>query len=200
VGLGSRVQSVQSDFRQGSFDPTNGPLDLAIEGEGFFQVIDPGTGEILYTRAGNFTKNDQGQMVLASAGIGRFLEPSIAFPPDVTDIVISPDGRVDIRTAGNPNLQEFGAIQLARFVNPEGLIKIGENLYAKSTASGDEIIGDPGKEGFGRVRQRTLELSNVEPVKELIDLITTQRAFELNSEAVHAGDQILQLIANLRRF
>ncbi|MBI1900471.1 MAG: flagellar basal-body rod protein FlgG [Planctomycetia bacterium] len=200
VGLGSRVQSVQSDFRQGSFDPTNGPLDLAIEGEGFFQVVDPGTGEILYTRAGNFTRNVAGQVVLASAGIGRILEPPFSLTEDVTDVVISPDGRVDVRLAGNPALSNAGQIQLSRFINPEGLIKIGENLYAASDASGPATPGLPGQSGYGHVRQRTLELSNVEPVKELIDLITTQRAFELNSEAIHAGDQILQLIANLRRF
>lgn len=200
IGLGTRVQSVETDFRQGSFDPTNGPLDLAIEGEGFFQVIDPATGETQYTRAGNFTRNSVGQVVTDSAGIGRLLEPAITIPEDATDILIGVEGRVDIRQAGSQNLNNVGNITLVRFINPQGLIKLGDNLYAATDSSGAPIEGTPGTNGFGRIRQRTLELSNVEPVKELIDLITTQRAFELNSQAVQAGDQVLQLLANLRRF
>ncbi|GIW94989.1 MAG: flagellar basal-body rod protein FlgG [Pirellulaceae bacterium] len=199
VGLGSRVQGIQTDFRQGAFQPTGKATDLAIEGNGFFQVQDAATGQILYTRAGNFDINEQGQLVLASAQTGRLLEPNITIPTDATDIVVQPDGNVLYRQAGNSTLQQAGQIQLAVFINPDGLLKLGENLYAATDASGQPIVGTPGTDGLGVIRQNALEASNVEPVQELIDLITTQRSFELNSQAVQAGDQILQIISNLRR-
>jgi flagellar basal-body rod protein FlgG len=199
-GLGTKVSSTQTDHRQGNLDPTNRQLDWAIEGEGFFQVTDPGTGVILYTRAGNFDKNTVGQIVLGSADLGRLLEPPISIPPDATEIAVSPQGVVSVKQFGNPQLQQVGTLQLVRFVNPDGLLKLGENLYAESEASGQALIGNPGTDGLGLIRQGALELSNVEPVRELIDLITTQRSFELNSEAIKAGDQMLQLVANLRRF
>jgi flagellar basal-body rod protein FlgG len=200
IGLGSRVQSTQTNFTQGAFQVTNGQLDVAIEGKGFFQVQDGATGQILYTRAGNFSTNSNGQVVLGSASDGRLVEPAITIPPDATNIVIGSDGTVMVQQFGSPQLQNAGQIQLAMFVNPEGLLKIGENLYQPTDASGPETVGNPGTNGIGVVRQNALEASNVEPVQELIDLITTQRAFELNSQAVQAGDQILQLVSNLRRF
>mgnify|MGYP001033813030 CR=1 FL=1 len=200
VGLGTRVSSTQTEFRQGSFDTTNKELDWAIEGKGFFQVLDPGTGEILYTRAGTFDLNNNGQIVMASAGIGRLLEPPVVIPQDATHIEVSPQGVISVKQPGNPQLQPLGTLQLAQFVNPDGLVKLGENLYAESAASGPPQLGNPGQDGLGLVRQGMLEQSNVEPVRELIDLITTQRSFELNSQAVQAGDQLLQLVANLRRF
>ncbi len=200
VGLGSRVSSVQSEFRQGALDTTNNPLDIAIEGDGFFQVLDPATSEILYTRAGNFDRNAVGQIVTGSAGIGRLLQPNVTIPQNATNVAISPEGIVSVQQAGSQNLQQLGTIQLVRFINPDGLLKIGENLYRQTDASGQALIGNPGQNGIGVLRQGTLELSNVEPVRELIDLITTQRAFELNSQAVQAGDQVLQLLSNLRRF
>jgi len=200
VGLGSRVTSTQSDFRQGTIDTTNKDLDLAIEGAGFFQVRDPLTQQILYTRAGNFSLNADGQIVLSSAGIGRLIEPAIQVPPETVKIEVSPQGIVGYLTQDNPNLQQAGNIELAQFANPEGLLKLGENLYAPTDASGQAIVGQPGAAGLGQVRKGALEQSNVEPVRELIDLITTQRAFEMNSQAVQAADQMLQLVANLRRF
>jgi len=198
VGLGSRVSSVQSDFRQGSFAQTGGKLDIAIAGDGFFQVRDP-SGETRYTRAGNFSINANNQLVLGSAQTGRVLDPPITFSgePDANQITISPGGIVSIRE--DETFIEVGQIELATFVNPQGLLKMGENLYAVTEASNVPTLGTPGEQGFGQLRQNFLELSNVEPVQELIDLITTQRAFELNSQAVQAGDQVLQLIANLRR-
>jgi flagellar basal-body rod protein FlgG len=200
VGLGVRVQSTQTDFKQGAFSITDNQLDVAIEGNGFYQVTDPATNQILYTRAGNFSLNANGQIVVGSAGIGRLLEPAITVPPDTVGVSISPDGVVSVQQFGNPQLQQVGQLQLARFVNPEGLLKLGENLYKESVASGTAVLANPGVDGNGQLRQGVLELSNVEPVNELIDLITTQRAFELNSQTVQAGDQILQLVANLRRF
>jgi flagellar basal-body rod protein FlgG len=198
IGLGSRVSSVQTDFRQGAFKQTNGVLDLAIEGRGFFKVTDP-SGEVLYTRSGNFSLNANGQMVLGSASTGRLIEPPIVIPNDAQGIVISADGKVQVQQFNNPNLTQVGTIELINFVNPEGLLKRGENLYSETNSSGAAQTGVAGQNGFGLIRQNSLEASNVEPVSELIDLITTQRGFELNSQVVQAGDQVMQLVANLRR-
>jgi flagellar basal-body rod protein FlgG len=198
VGLGTRVSSTQSNHEQGAFETTSNQLDFAIEGDGFFQVQGPG-GVTYYTRAGNFGLNATGQLVLGSANNGYLLEPNVTIPPEATDVVVSADGQVQIRTQDSPNLQTVSTLQLAKFVNPDGLLKLGDNLYQKTDASGDETLGNPGSQGYGNVRQGFLESSNVEPVTELIDLITTQRAFELNSQVVQAGDQIMQIVANLRR-
>jgi flagellar basal-body rod protein FlgG len=199
IGLGSRVSSTQTDFEQGAFQITNRPLDIAVEGAGLFQVLDP-NGQTLYTRAGNFSVNANGALVVGSAQTGRLVEPQISIPQDTTGIVISSDGVVSVRQAGQAQLSQVGQMQLATFQNPQGLLKLGENLYSETDASGAAITGNPGTNGLGLIRQNALEASNVEPVQELIDLITTQRAFELNSQAIQAGDQILQLVANLRRF
>jgi flagellar basal-body rod protein FlgG len=199
TGLGARVSSVQTDYNQGSFQQTGKQLDVAIEGNGFFQVTDP-TGQIFYTRAGNLNLNANGQLVMGSASTGRLIEPQIIIPPDATAINISPEGIVEVQQANNVQLQQVGQLQTVQFVNPDGLQKLGENLYRETTASGTATPGNPGVNGLGLLRQGALEASNVQPVQELIDLITTQRAFELNSQAVQAGDQILQQVANLRRF
>jgi flagellar basal-body rod protein FlgG len=199
VGLGSRVQSIQTDQRQGAFQDTGNALDVAIEGHGYFVATDPVTNETVYTRAGNFSVNNQGQLVISSAQLGRLVEPNITLPQDATNVSISTDGQVYVFTQGQPTAQSVGQLQIATFVNPEGLIKKGENLYIQSDASGDPQVNQPGQNGAGLLRSTMLEASNVNPVTELIDLITTQRSFELNSQAIQAGDQILQLIANLRR-
>ncbi len=198
IGLGSRVSSVQTDFRQGAFQLTGNELDVAIEGEGFFKVLEP-NGDFVYTRAGNFSVNANGDLVMGSASTGRLLDPPINIPPDTMAISISAEGKVSVRQPGNSQLQQVGDIALSTFINPEGLLKLGENLYAETDASGPSQEGVPGQDGRGLVRQNALEASNVEPVRELIDLITTQRAFEINSQAVQVGDQMMQLVANLRR-
>ena len=198
IGMGSRVSSTQTEFKQGSFQQTGRELDVAIEGRGFFQVDDP-SGQTFYTRAGNFSVNSNGNLVCGSASMGRLLQPNITIPNDTLAISISDQGVVAVRQPGNPQLSNVGTIQLATFVNPEGLLKLGENLYAQTDSSGAPIQGTPGQNGIGVLRQTALEASNVEPVNELIDLITTQRAFELNSQAIQAGDQIMQLVANMRR-
>jgi flagellar basal-body rod protein FlgG len=198
VGLGSRVSSIQTEFRQGAFQVTERPLDVAIEGPGFFQVLDP-SGDILYTRSGNFSINANGQLVMGSANTGRLLEPSIIIPEDAVAVSISAEGVVSVRQPGSPELSSLGNIELVTFINPEGMLKLGENLFAETNASGSPITGTPGQEGIGLLRQGALEASNVEPVRELIDLITTQRSFELNSQAIQVGDEIMQLVANLRR-
>jgi flagellar basal-body rod protein FlgG len=198
VGLGTRVSSTQSNHEQGAFETTNNQLDLAIEGDGFFRVQNP-NGDYYYTRAGNFGLNAEGTIVLGSANIGYVLEPQIQIPQDATDVLVTADGQVQVRTQSSPTLQTVAQLDLAKFVNPDGLLKLGDNLYQQTDASGEPQVGNPGQEGFGNVRQGFLEASNVEPVTELIDLITTQRAFELNSQVVQAGDQIMQIVANLRR-
>ena len=200
VGLGSRVQSTQGDFSQGAFSTTNNQLDVAIDGPGFFVVIDPTTAQNLYTRAGNFSINSNGQLVVGSATTGRVVSPAIQFPQDVINISISPAGNVLAQQSSSTTFSQVGQLQLARFINPQGLLKLGENLYQETQASGPVNLTTPGQLGTGQLQQSTLELSNVDPVTELVDLITTQRSFELNSQAVQAGDQLLQLVANLRRF
>ncbi len=199
VGLGTRVSSTQTNHGQGAMQVTNNPLDFAVEGLGFFQVTDP-AGGFLYTRAGNFGINAQNQLVLGSAQAGRVLDPGINIPQEATDVVVTTDGQVQYRTSTDPTLQNAGQIQIATFVNPDGLLKLGDNLFKQTDASGQPQQLNPGQNGAGLVRQGALEASNVEPVQELIDLITTQRAFELNSQVVQAGDQIMQVAANLRRF
>ncbi len=199
IGLGTRVQSTTKDFRQGSMQQTGRELDVAIEGPGFFQVTDPQTGGFMYTRSGNLDKNADGMLVIGSAQTGRLLDPQINIPPEATAIQIGSNGQVFVRQPGQTELTQVGQLQIATFINPDGLLKVGENLYQQTDASSQATLGLPGQNGLGVLRQGNLEASNVEPVAELIDLITTQRGFELNSQAVQAGDQILQQINNLRR-
>ncbi|MEM6689362.1 MAG: flagellar basal-body rod protein FlgG [Planctomycetota bacterium] len=200
VGLGVRIQSTQTDQRQGTLQATGRELDIAIQGRGFLRTLDPSTQLPMYTRAGNLDINANGALVVGSAQTGRLLDPPINIPQDATAISISPNGEVLVRVPGQVELASQGQIQMAQFINPDGLEKVGENMYLPTDASGAEQVGNPGNQGLGVLRQNSLEASNVEPVQELIDLITTQRAFELNSQAVQAGDEIMQNISNLRRF
>lgn len=200
VGLGTRTQGTQLDFTQGTFNLTNNPLDLAIEGDGFFQVIDPTTNNFLYTRAGNFSVNSNGLLVVGSAQTGRLVQPQISLPITTQGIVVSAEGNVSIQQFGQTQFTQVGQLQLAKFMNPQGLLQMGENLFQETLSSGAAIFGQAGTNGLGTIRQGQLEQSNVDPVNELIDLIQTQRAFELNSQSVQAGDQMLQLVNNLRRF
>ena len=199
IGLGSRVQSVQTSQQQGAFQVTNGQYDIAVEGPGFFQVTDPTSGQTLYTRAGNFSLNAKNELVLGSASSGKLLFPPITLSEGDTNFTVAPDGQVSVTQIGSTQPTPVAQIQLAAFPNPEGLLKLGDNLYAETSASGTGTPNNPNTNGLGQLRQGALEASNVEPVQELIDLITTQRSFELNSQAIQAGDQILQLISNLRR-
>lgn len=198
VGTGVRVQSTELDMQQGSLLSTGKQLDLAIVGDGFFQVNDG--SQFLYTRAGNFSVNANGEIVLASADRGRPLEPAITIPQDTLQITISSDGIVSVLQQGQTQLNQIGQIQLARFINPQGLLQMGQNLYAQTTGSGNPLTSTPGQNALGTIRQNFLEASNVEPVRELVDMITTQRTFELNSQAIQVADQSWQLVNNLRRF
>lgn len=197
VGLGTRVSSTQTNHTQGAMQTTDNPLDFAIEGDGFFRVTTSNGN--FYTRTGNFGVNAQGQLVLGSAHTGWVLDPPINIPEEAVDVVVNPNGEVQYRTTDQPTLQTAGQVTLSTFINPDGLLKLGDNLYQETAASGPPTEGNPGTPGFGVIQQGALEASNVEPVQELIDLITTQRAFELNSQVVQAGDQIMQVAANIRR-
>jgi flagellar basal-body rod protein FlgG len=200
VGLGTNVSGTQLNFTQGGMDITNQKLDLAIQGDGFFQVNtwEGGQTILAYTRAGNFSLNANGQIVLANSE-GSILEPAITIEQDVQEIQISSGGQILIRQQGQTNFTQAGQIQLARFINPAGLKTIGKNLYLATDASGSPIVANPTESGLGQIQQGAVELSNVDPVRELVDLIQTQRYFELNSQAVRATDETLQLISNLRR-
>ncbi len=201
IGLGVKVSGTKIDFEQGPARATDRELDLMIVGKGFFQVeIDDDVGDgIGYTRAGNFTLNEDGEIVLATDQ-GRRLIPNITVPEDALAISVSTDGVVSVDLPGQVDPVVLDTIQLSTFINPCGLKQIGENLYLPSAASGDPLVGDPVEDGRGEIQQGFLEASNVEPVKELVDLIRTQRAFELNSQSIQAADEVLQEIANLRRF
>ena len=201
VGLGVQVSGTQLNFEQGSLDTTYQPLDVAIEGDGFFQVqaVIDGQEQTVYSRAGNFLRNANGEIVLGNS-IGARLEPSITLPQDTVDVQIGQTGLVQVRAAGATTLQDVGQIQLARFINPSGLKQLGKNLYQQTDGSGPPIQANPGQDGTGQIRQGALELSNVDPVRELVELIHTQRSFELNSQAIQSADQTLQTVNNLRRF
>lgn len=201
VGLGTRISGTQINFEQGPAIATARELDLLIDGEGFFQVeVEDDTGEgIAYTRAGNFVLNAEGEIVLATDQ-GRRLIPNIQVDENTISITISADGTVSALVAGDTEPTEIGRIELANFINPAGLRQIGENLFIPTAASGEPQVGDPLEDGRGGIRQGFLEGSNVDPVVELVNLIKTQRAFELNSQSIQAADEALQTIGRLRRF
>jgi flagellar basal-body rod protein FlgG len=200
TGYGTRVSGTQLNMAQGSAITTGRPYDVYIEGDGFFQLkVAPGQGDGLgYTRTGNFFTNDKGELVL-NGSAGYKLDPAITIPANATQVTIGPDGSVEALAPGNTTPQRVGQIQLARFPNPEGLIQIGGNVFQRSDASGTPVLTNPGQEGAGTLRQSSLETSNVDPVSELVELIKTQRTFELNSQSIQAADQMLQQISNLRR-
>ncbi|MFK7960574.1 MAG: flagellar basal-body rod protein FlgG [Phycisphaerales bacterium] len=201
VGLGTKISGTQIDFAQGGIRPTERPFDFNITGEGFFQVeVDTETSEtgLAYTRAGNFARNADGELVLATDQ-GRRLDPPIVVPENASGIDIRSDGTV-VAQIGGAEPEELGQIELAKFVNPTGLRQVGENLYAPSAASGAAVTGPAGTNGTGTVSNGALEGSNVNPVNELVGLILTQRAFELNSQSIQAADEVLRTAGQLRSF
>ncbi|MFG0256689.1 MAG: flagellar basal-body rod protein FlgG [Phycisphaerales bacterium JB043] len=201
VGLGTKVAGTQLSFTQGAPQSTGNDLDLMIEGRGFFQVqvdAERAAGGLAYTRAGAFAKNADGDIVLAS-GDGRILEPQITIPDDAVKVEIMQSGEVWIQVNGENQPQQIGQLEIAGFVNPSGLEQVGENLFIETAASGPPITGVPGETGLGIIQQRFLEASNVDPTIELIGLIKTQRAFEMNSQSIRASDDILRNVAQLNR-
>jgi flagellar basal-body rod protein FlgG len=194
IGLGTRASASEVLQIQGDFDNTGNSLDLAIQGNGFFQVMQT-NGETAYTRGGNFQLNQQGNVVTSS---GDPIEPSITIPSAATAISVGSDGTVTVTMPGQTNSQQVGVIQLATFPNPGGLLSNGNGLFTPTTASGDPIVGTPGgSEGLGTLQQGMLEDSNVNVVDEFIQMIVTQRAYESNSKVVQAADQMLQDVNNL---
>ncbi|MGM0622599.1 MAG: flagellar basal-body rod protein FlgG [Campylobacterota bacterium] len=195
IGLGARPTAVTKMFSQGNFKETGNNLDVAIAGKGFFQIQMP-NGEIGYTRNGSF-KLDQNGMVVNSDGYP--LIPETVIPEDTTDVAIGSDGTISIMQAGEQVANEIGQIQLANFINPAGLHGLGDNLYSQTAASGDPLIGIPAEEGFGQTKQSFVEMSNVQLVDEMTDLITGQRAYEANSKAITTSDEMLQTVNQLKR-
>ena len=188
VGLGVRTAATQAMHSQGSLQQSGNSLDLAIEGNGFFQITRP-NGDLAYTRSGNFKTDSDGRMVTSD---GFALEPAITIPPDVTSISVSSTGVVSVTQPGQTAPNEVGQIQLANFANPGGLLSTGRNLYAPTAASGQAVIANPGEEGTGALAQGFLEGSNVEVVTEMIDLIASQRAYEVNQRVITAADEMLR--------
>jgi flagellar basal-body rod protein FlgG len=195
VGLGVRPAATQKIFEQGSLNATENPLDMAIEGDGFFQVTLP-DGSTAYTRDGAFKLSADGTIVTSS---GYYLYPQITVPENSSDITVSKDGKVSVILAGEETTTEIGQIELARFINPSGLRSLGGNLYTMSDASGEPVISIPSEEGTGTIAAKYLEASNVRIVDEMVNMITAQRAFEIISKAIQVGDDMLQVANNLKR-
>jgi flagellar basal-body rod protein FlgG len=194
VGLGVRTAAIGRNTEQGPISITDNTYDLAIQGNGYFQVTLP-TGEVAYTRAGNFAVDDQGQLVTAQ---GYLIEPNITVPAEAVDVNIGRDGIVEVRFAANPEPQQIGQLTLASFINPAGLDASGDNLFLETAASGQAVIGTPGEQGFGTLQQGALENSNVNAVTEISRLIEAQRAYELNTRVIAAVDELLQAVGNIR--
>lgn len=194
TGLGVKTAAVQRDFEVGAPKPSNNPLDMMIEGKGFFplQMQD---GSIGYTRDGSFKKTPEGVIVDKN---GNQLIPQITIPQEATGIEISPDGKVAVQIGNNREPQSLGQIQLFNFINPAGLKALGKNVYAPSGSSGQPQAGTPGQQGFGQIASNQLEGSNVNIVEEMVNMITAQRSYETNSKVIQASDQMLQYMNQLK--
>jgi len=191
VGTGVRVVGTAKEFTQGSLQVTEQPLDMAVNGRGFLQVLLP-DGTISYTRDGQFQLNSNGDIVTAN---GHPLEPAITVPDNTSSITIGTDGTVSSLVTGDTAPTVIGNITTVDFINPQGLEAIGNNLFRETGASGDPQEGTPGLDGLGTLEQGMVESSNVEVVEELVNMITTQRAYEMNSKVVSTADQMLQYIS-----
>ncbi len=192
IGTGVRTVATQKLFNQGNLVQTGNSLDLAIEGRGFFEILRP-DGSLAYTRDGSFQLDRDGQMVTAG---GYVLQPGINIPPNVKSITIGEDGTVSVLEAGANAPTQIGTLQTVDFINPAGLEPIGQNLFVETASSGDPQNGSPGLDGLGRLVQGALETSNVNTVEELVNMIETQRAYEMNSKAIATADQMLQFVNN----
>lgn len=196
VGLGVKVGASQKIFSQGTLVQTDNNLDIAIEGDGFFQVTQP-DGTTAYTRDGSFKRDSNGSMVTAD---GLFLQPQITIPSNATSVAIGQDGTVSAQIPGSSTPQQLGQIQLVRFTNNAGLSPIGgHNLYTQTAASGAPVVTTPGLNGAGSLQGGYLEQSNVAVVEEIVNMIVAQRAFEANSKAIQTSDQMLEVAVNTKR-
>ena len=194
LGMGAKLVSTQKIFSQGDYVQTGNQLDWAIEGDGFFQ-IDDGQGKTLYTRAGNFKVNKDGNVVNQE---GLLLTPAINVPQGAVLLTVDKSGSVSA-TDQKGSVSQIGQLTIGRFVNPSGLSSIGRNLYDKTDASGDAVVGNPNSDGRGSISQYFLENSNVNVIEEMIKMITGQRAYEIDSKAVQTADNMLSVIINLKR-
>ncbi len=190
LGTGVRIVGTQKQFTEGSLQTTEQPLDMAINGDGFFQILMP-DGNLAYTRNGEFHLDENGQIVTAN---GYPLDPAITLPNDTQTFTVGEDGTVSVTVPGNAAAQVLGNIQTAKFINPTGLQAMGNNLFSETASSGAPQTGTPGLNGLGTVLQNTLENSNVSTVEELVNMITTQRAYEMNSKVISTADQMLSFI------
>jgi flagellar basal-body rod protein FlgG len=192
IGTGTRVVATEKLFTQGNLTKTDNALDIAIQGRGFFEILLP-DGTQGFTRDGSFQINDQGIMVTSA---GYQLQPPITIPQDALSVTIANDGTVSVQQPGTPNAAQVGLVQLTDFINPAGLQARGENLFLQSGASGAPQPGNPGLNGLGTLSQGYVESSNVNVVEELVNMIETQRAYEMNSRAISTADQMLQYVSN----
>ncbi len=192
LGTGVRPVATEKEFSQGNIALTENPLDVAIDGRGFLQILQP-DGSLAYTRDGSFQINATGQLVTSS---GAPVQPAITIPNNTQSISISPDGIVSALLPGSATPTQVGTLQLADFINPVGLQPIGGNLFRESAASGTPQVANPGGNGLGNLIQGSLETSNVNVVEELVSMIETQRAYEINSKAVSTSDEMLRYINN----
>lgn len=190
LGTGVRIVATEKSFGQGSIEQTDNPLDVAIQGRGFFQVLMP-DGSISYTRDGSFEMDSEGQLVTSE---GYLVEPAITIPEDTLSLTVGSDGTVSALVAGDSTPQQIGTIELADFINPLGLQPIGQNLFKETVSSGTAQTGTPGTDGMGTLVQGSLESSNVNVVEELVNMIETQRAYEMNSKAISTVDQMLGFV------
>jgi flagellar basal-body rod protein FlgG len=196
VGLGTRVIGTPSFMTEGNLQVTDNPLDWTIAGgQGYFQVTMQ-DGTIGYTRAGAWQVDGDGQVVNHE---GLLLEPAILIPEDAVQVMLSNDGTVSVQLAGQAATEEIGQLELARFINPAGLLAVGSNLFVETDASGPPILAEPGVDGMSEVRQGILEMSNVQVVDEMVGMIVAQRAYEANSKGVQTADDLLRIANGLKR-
>ncbi len=192
LGTGVRVVATEKLHTQGSINQTGNSMDVAISGRGFFQILKP-DGDLAYSRDGSFQRNDQGELVTAS---GYVVQPGITIPQGAQNITIGKDGTVTVKFAGQAAVTQIGTLEIFDFINPVGLQPVGENLYLETAASGSPQGGTPGLNGLGSLLQGSLEGSNVNIVSELVNMIETQRAYEMNSKAISTNDQMMQYVNN----
>jgi len=195
VGLGVKPVAVQKIFQQGDFVATGNPLDFVIEGDGFFNILTP-DGTVAYSRGGAFKLDSEGRIVTSD---GYPIEPAITIPNNTLTTTVGSDGKVTVLQAGSTTPTEIGQIQVSRFINPGGLQAMGKNLFLPSGSSGEATTGNPGTEGRGSINQGFIEMSNVNVVEEMVNMIVSQRAYEITSKTVQASDEMLQTTNNMKR-
>jgi flagellar basal-body rod protein FlgG len=195
IGYGTRPVATQRLFKQGNIVPTGNPMDVSIDGDGFLQLTLP-DGSTAYTRDGALKLSAEGSIVTSD---GYSMEPQITIPADATAINISSNGEIAVLLPGDTDMQAVGQLETARFVNPAGLKSVGRNLFLETPASGNPNIGTPDDQGFGKLSQGFLELSNVEVVDEMVSMIVAQRAYEINSKAIQTSEEMLSNANNLKR-